>query len=330
MEKFNQGTYSILITDDETGEVQVIDHIKNPSIMSEEEVQRNKKYNKMKAQQEEGEYLSDKWQKQRGDFVWYKYTIGIKPELQEQLEPANVARLMFLATYLDYMQDEHGGNILTLDGSPMNKREITFLLHLSYYKGRKFFDEMTANGILYQPSESEDTWSLNSEIFMRGSLTDQIKKDLSEQSKTIIRLYIDGIRKIYSKVNEKRHAYLGYIFKLIPYINRRYNIICKNPFETDLDSIIPMRLSECCEIIGFDQHHYDRVFNALFSIVVTIDGKDQVIMNCVSNASDSMHKGDYRIFINPNVYYAGNYKDWCRVEVLGKFSEVRKKKKKEV
>ena len=71
---------------------------------------------------------------------------------------------------------------------------------------------------------------------------------------------------------QSKHTNLGYIFKLIPYVNCEYNIICHNPLEKDLDLIEPMTVGEFCEAIGYDKTNASRLIKIYNEIIFEVDG----------------------------------------------------------
>lgn len=326
MKSFEDGKYIVSVTDSETGEVLMINSYDSPSIISKAERERNKRYYEIQSKQEEDNIFTRKWQNSQGNFVWYKYMMCIKSEYQDKLILADYARLMVLATYLDYSKDGAAANRLVDDtGHPLRKHQIVYEMRLTYNRVKPFFKALMDNNILYPIEGVKDEWALNPDIFLRGKLSEDIRKAITNEYKTVIRLYIKGIRNIFMRVQSRQIKLLAYLFYLIPYANKKYNILCSNPLETNLDDIKPLRFVDCCRIIGYSEKHYDRLFKELMSIIVVVDGKDQSVISCVSNGCNAKTKSNYRLFVNPNILYAGDCKDWNTVAILGKFSEVAEK-----
>lgn len=80
-----------------------------------------------------------------------------------------------------------------------------------------------------------------------------------------MKVFCDSIKKLYKGLQGKGHKYLGYIFQLLPYVNREHNILCWNPEEKEKCSIQRMDLLDVCGLVGFDTKHIDRLFNILAS-----------------------------------------------------------------
>ena len=77
--------------------------------------------------------------------------------------------------------------------------------------------------------ENGSLW-LNDSIFKRGKLKNKTAVEYQQ-------FYFNGVRALYKSANGKNHNHLGYLFQLIPLINREWNVLCKNPLETELDAV---------------------------------------------------------------------------------------------
>lgn len=67
------------------------------------------------------------------------------------------------------------------------------------------------------------------------------------------------MRKLYIMVQPSQHKHLGYLFKMLPYVNLEYNVLCHNPLESNLDDIQLMTVSEFCGAIGYDISNWHRL-----------------------------------------------------------------------
>lgn len=77
---------------------------------------------------------------------------------------------------------------------------------------------------------------LNDELFQYGRI-----KELNENR---MRLFCGAVRRLYVRCQPRQHKLLGYIFRMIPFVSKEYNIVCLNPEESDVNMIRPMTL-EC-------------------------------------------------------------------------------------
>ena len=243
--------------------------------------------------------------KEYGNFVWNIYSINQKSF--PQLKPSNITRLMFLSTYITY-----DGYLMYNKKTTMNKSNMFDILRLSDREFRAFYKDMVDNSILY---EKDDKIYINAELFGKGKLNKKYITKFASQEKYITRLYIDGVRSLYEKSTPRSHKTLSYLFQVLPYVNRQYNIVCFNPLEEHLEDIQGMSLGQFCETIGYSSHNSTQLFKYLFEPQFIIDGQVKTAMRYV--VDKSLAKETYSMYINPRVYYAGNM--WERVEVLGKF-----------
>ena len=103
-----------------------------------------------------------------------------------------------------------------------------------------------------------------------------------------------------------------YVFKLIPYVNRFNNIVCKNVFEANIDNIERLTLEEFCNVIDYDKDHISRLKEELSSI--TLNGKYIIAFLSTKNVNKSM------ICVSPAIFYACGNNDVIRM-LLGYFDE---------
>lgn len=243
--------------------------------------------------------------KQYGKFVWNIYSVS--KNTFPDLKASYVTRLMFLATYIGY-----DGRIVDCKNCSLSKLQIKSLLNVSDGEFKRFYKSMKDNKILI---EETDGIKINQDLFKRGNLNKQELAILTQDEKYITRIYIKAVRSLYNKATITSHKTLGYIFQIMPYVNRQYNICCKNPLETDLSKIEKMTLGEFCDVIGYDKNQVSRLCNVLFEPQFEINGEVKTAMRYV--VDKGFDKKSYSMFINPNVYYAGDR--WNEVKVLGQF-----------
>ena len=101
---------------------------------------------------------------------------------------------------------------------------------------------------------------------------------------------------------------------MLPYINLEFNVLCKNPLETDLERIEPLSLKEFCAEIGYDTSQINRLLNIYRKLTFDVKGKQE---NFCAFVFDGINRNKSKIFINPNVLYNGS--NYRRVKILGMF-----------
>lgn len=128
-----------------------------------------------------------------------------------------------------------------------------------------------------------------------------------------MRMYSDMIRKIYNKTDPSYRKNLHYLFRLIPYVNRQYNYVCENPYEENIEEIIPVTLGELCNIWGYDLSHLARLRRSLWNCRIN---ENELTINFVAHPE----LNQWRIFVNPRIYYAGSIPK--EVMILGEFCKL--------
>ncbi len=208
------------------------------------------------------------------------------------ISPETLARLVYLSTFLKY---NHNG-VLAYKRKPIKQKDLPAILGVSTDTVKKFLSESQE----YLTVLDDKTIQLNNRCFIRGSL--------SKANNTYIKIYIHAMRKLYEQTKTTHHRYLGYIFKVLPYINIKYNILCWNPGETDLEEIDPITHTQFCKLIGYSETHSSILQKAYSKISFKCESDDESISvesdfcKFISNRS-TLHTNGSRIYVNPFVMY---------------------------
>lgn len=230
-------------------------------------------------------------------FVMYLFNIH---KSMTDLSPQTAIRLVYLSTFLEY-----DGAFLKSNGKYITREKMQDLMSLKPTTFKNFLSEVVSTGYLIKEKK---LYKLNTNHFYRGELS----LDSSDKKQKYVRIYINNLRKLYLSVSQNKHIYLGYIFQLIPYINREWNVICYNPEETDEDAIEPMSVGDFCEILGYDRSNATRFIKEYRDIKFDWNGYGQSFLGYFYSYEGD--KANMRFFANPNIFFAGN--DYNRVKVL--------------
>ena len=233
-------------------------------------------------------------------FVFHIYQVC--SDTFPDMEAAHLTRLIYLATFLNY-----DNNIVTPNGKPMNKAMVQKQLMLKDPQFYRFWNDMVKKKILLV---GETAISLNESIFFRGS-TASIKKRCGQNGTTFTRLYIHGIRELYEKSTTSSHKTLSYMFRILPYVSHKFNVVCSNPYETNSELVQPMSAQEIAEAIGYEKHNISALMRKLINTTFIVDGKEMGALGIVSSYLAAGNKSE--MFINPKVYYAGDAHDEVRI-----------------
>lgn len=224
-------------------------------------------------------------QSERGYFTMMLYEM--KKALELGVSRPNVARLMYLATYMDYDNYLRAGN-----NSLMNKKSMQKCLKLKDDTFRNFYNECIDSQIIFYKSNK---YMLNPLIFRRG----QITKKQAQNNDTMF-LYHKGIREIYENSSISEHKTLAYVFLIIPYVNQTFNVVCENPKEESFQEMNCLSWDDFGTVLQIKA-----IRNAKMKFKkITVGG--QYVFVDASTDSKSF------IFINPQIYYTG--KNWAQVE----------------
>lgn len=221
----------------------------------------------------------------------------------EDLSPQSIVRLIYLATYIDY-----NTNIICFDNKkPMKKSDIKIVMLLTNTICGEFFNELISKDYLIQDG---DIFKITNKYFCKG----KVNKNLSAyKNNKYTRIYINAVRKLYTTSKTTDHIALGYIFRLIPFVNLQWNIACHNPLEKDKELIEPLTMGEFCDYIGYDRKNTRRLIKTLSMVKFEWKNKNQRFCSYVYD-SDIINM---MIFVNPNVFYSGD--NFSEVEILGVF-----------
>jgi len=208
---------------------------------------------------------------------------------------------MYLSTYLTY------DNLLCSDNNKaLKKDDLQKILRLSKAQFYEFYNECIEKGSLI---------SKDGKFHLDGNFTYKGKFIAKLEDGRTVRLYHSGIRDLYRNCKVSSHKFLGYIFQLLPYINQKYNCVCQEIFETDMKNIKCLTIGEICDLLSYSRSNSARLKEIFLKCEFTDKSK------AVGMVVNSGGVENWRLFINPRLYFAGNAEDYKRVEILGKFLE---------
>ncbi len=227
---------------------------------------------------------------EQGGFVFGIYEI--EKEYQAELSQQDIARLMMIATYLDYQ-----GYLAHSNGKMIGKSELKKILGLSAKAFYDLYGRLIQLDVLVEEGEEI---RINQRYFVKGQLD---SNEVQKKGLQYTRIYINGVRELYKACKSSQHKHLGVIFKLIPFIHQTLNIVCHNPDEKDVYNVKPMTLGEFSKVIGYGSDNVSRLKKELRAFEV---GGMKAFQFVESDADNRTRK----IIVNPKIFYAGNdYED---------------------
>lgn len=226
-----------------------------------------------------------------GEFYWTLY--DVREQYYPDVSDSMLAKIVYLITYMDYET-----NILVVRDSvtapkrPMLKKDVAKVIRLYRTKFQKFWEELMSTGIIIEQTDG----SLRvCDRFCKGSLTNN--------NAVAIKVFTHAVRYMYENTDVRSHQYISYLFRLIPYINLRHNVVCKNPLETERSEIVRMTAKDMCHIFGIDDTQVKRFIKTMFKLsFIDKNGDKRSVITTVTNFKNDGERTF--ILINPQ-FYAG-------------------------
>jgi len=283
-----------------TGEVEELD-LSNFSVIDKTEAQRIRE--QKRAFLEKKALLGSLSER---SFVWAIYQTSTL--LLEQLSSTFVTMLFYLITYCGY------SGFLTSGKQPICRDQLEEVLGVGRTTAWKFWNAISELGLCIEADDKSIV--VNKDFFRRGEIKKSEIAEMASNDTYVTKLYINAIRSLYESATVSSRKTLCYLFQVMPYVNRQYNIICHNPLEKNLKQIRPMNLGEVCNVLGYSDENTSRLLSALLD--AKFNSKDGIESAMRYVVSDRLRdRRSYNMFVNPNVYYAGTR--WDEVKVLGQF-----------
>lgn len=201
--------------------------------------------------------------------------------LLDKIEPQYLTRFLYLCTYLDY-----DGRLITKKSNRnicIKENELQFILKLSRTETYNTKVLLIENNLI---EIKDDVIYINTKYCKKGEI---MKNSRVEK----VRMFDETIKELYESSSKTEHKKLALLFQILPYINLRWNVICKNPKEEILDEIVPYSLKELMGTLN--QSNITRFKNSLLDL--TVNGEEVVMINKKKNGE--------LLTINPKVYYKG-------------------------
>ena len=210
----------------------------------------------------------------------------VASDIQLNLPPVDAARMIYLATYLDYHTD-----ILTkgYKKDPIKKADLSKILRVSADTVDRFLQAVSPQ---YLHADDDGNFHVNGDWFFRGWMKKHREFSHYQQ------FYDYAVRKLYESATTGSLKKIGYVFNMLPWISREWNVLSVNPEEDILDDVQPMSVTEFCEKTGLSQRNIQRTLREIRSIrFKTSRGLERFCSGVDDGAV---------IVVNPNVLYVGS------------------------
>lgn len=208
-------------------------------------------------------------------------------KLENKISNSDIARLIYVATYLDY------DNILHFDdGKPINKKDLFGLVGSNKKIFYAWYNLMIKTKIIIEKEDGK--LSMNKRYCIKGKLN---------KNRDYSRVFINAVRTIYKENKGKNMATLGNIIKLVPFINYKHNVLCWNPNEDDKEKIRPISVGEIVNELGEYKGSEKKFINQMSKFRI-YDGQPTMLF-----FNDNEFASENYIIFNPRLVYSGKNED---------------------
>lgn len=296
-----------IVESDEVPNGKVLDELKEGETLkkiSEKEKSRNYKYHQHK--QIDGVVKSHN--QELGGFIFCYYE-----DLLNVITDQYITRAMVLSTYINTDGRLSGGK--KYKTRPLLKREIISILQLNDKTAKETLDILLSAEIMY---EKDNIYYMNKNFFILGT---------PDKKKKYIRVYIDTTRELYRTSTARQHKTLFYIYRLIPYLHYKSNLICNDTNSTTLPTM-RLSLEEIMSVVGLghESSSFRTKFNKqLKSFKITYRDQMYFIFGEVIT-----NKGEPFFMINPLILWKGDDLEDIRdftIQLI--FTELPKRRKRQ-
>lgn len=199
-------------------------------------------------------------------------------ELKSIYNNGDLMRLFCLCSYLN-----SDGCLSFGNGVLIGKKKIKSILKENATCIKSFISKSFNNNILI---EKGNKIYVNQKYFYVGMMRNYKEKTVNKDNK--IKVYKEFIQNLYKELNPRSMLKFSIIFKLIPYVHFKYNIICSNPETTYIDDVIPLSINDIHKIF-YRSNNLHRF--------------EDFIVDSVC-AEDHLFKiKDKTVLVNPKMYY---------------------------
>lgn len=292
-EEFNRQNNSYVVLD-KKGNILADGVLKeNETIKIVNEKQARAYKDKLKNSDRMKEHIQDN----EGSFVhfMYKYMCPVFAELENKCggNKANIHIIRFikLATHLNFKDNLYDDN-----NNRIKKSSLSKIWDVKDRKGiNDTYNILKEFGYI---TETEEGYiMLNNSIITKGEIENFKSLKKSQDDITYTRLFSKNIQDMYLNTDSKARKQLANLFRILPYVNFKYNLFCENPTEVDASKIIPLTWTDLARICGYEEKkHIAKFKKDLFKL--SIYGYNVIGQFTTSSG--------YEILVNPKIYYAGD------------------------
>lgn len=246
--------------------------------------------------------ISEHIQANEGSFVHliYKYGFPLMDKLQAKCKGSkaniHIIRFIQLATYSTF-----GGKLFDSNKNRIKRSSLKTIWDTTSKNSiKETYEILKECGYIYETEEGYIM--ISQDLIIKGAIEDFEKLKKDDKDLTYTRLFSKNIQDMYQGTEPKARKQLANLFKILPYINFKYNVFCENPTETDEKELKLYTWTDLARICGVDAKNVTRFKKELWNIKIY-----------GHNTIGEFLSGDGKaICVNPKVYYSGDNIDDVR------------------
>lgn len=233
--------------------------------------------------------FKDLQQEYLGSFIFYMFKD--MQSLQNILTDADLVKFIYIGSYIK----NNGALMMDNNITYIDKKKLRHLLQVSDKPFKQFYDKLIENKLLL---EKDNNLYINLNFFWRGK-ENTYKNFTGNKLKDYSRVYIKTIRQLYDNMPKNNHKRIAMVYKLLPYVNWKYNVLCKNIDETEKSNIDVLTIGDVVDLLSYDKTHITRFKKDFYSLKY----------NNYNIFVSIQHEPNYLqsiILVNPLLFYRGN------------------------
>lgn len=191
---------------------------------------------------------------------------------------------------------------------PLPRSQVIRMLSSTTSVGRSLLRKWCSQGVL---QECEEGFRVNPSLMQRGPTNRQEERERVKQCTRKMRVYNQSVSSLVELNGTAKCKSLSYLFQVMPMVNREYNILCDNPYETELEKIVPLSLAEITKRL----HYYTEATAKVKQYLTEPEFMSSGVRQRAA-AYTPLLGGSF--IINPKLYYAGS--SWAEAAGIADFA----------
>lgn len=203
----------------------------------------------------------------------------------------HIMRFIILGTYLNFSNNLYDNN-----NNRIKKSSLSKIWHTK--NNRKSVNETfeILKETEYITETEEGFIMLNNSLITKGEI-ENLNELKNDKNATYTRLFSKNIQDMFLNTNISSRKQLANLFKILPYVNFKYNALCFNPDETDIKKIERLNWTDIAEICGYENNKNITKFKRDL-MNLKIYGYEAIGQFETGNGKT--------IYVNPKIFYSGS------------------------